>query len=120
MTGFRNILRLLSALPLLLVLVAAPAAAETVTHADATYATADSQAQPSKSADHASKKARVASLEEFFEIDDDAEQDFKPLAAVTGFATNASPVAGRLAASYRAAPPSHRACAPFPTGPPHA
>jgi hypothetical protein len=73
--------------------------------------------------DHSSrKKPRFsASLEEFFEIDDDAEQYFKPPPAIARYGVGvaiADPSSSFV--SYRSAPRTHRVCAAYPTGPPHA
>ncbi|HYJ43932.1 MAG TPA: hypothetical protein VEW06_05700 [Xanthobacteraceae bacterium] len=78
-------------------------------------------AQPSKLADHATKRPhQSASLEEFVGIDHDAEQYLKALLALP--APFVAPVFGGkpLAPSYSCPRRTHRACAPFPTGPPHA
>ncbi len=114
---------LLWLLPVLLTaLFAAPSiAAERWLQADAAYAANDETAQPAKLVDHASKKVRHgASLEEYFEIDDDAEQYFKPqvFSALNAFAFVL--VARPLTRARRAAPVSHSPRAAYSTGPPHA
>ena len=123
MTALR-ILRLAPAL-LLALLLAAPAAAEPWPPADAAIATHEGTVQnvglPGKLADHATRRShRNASLEEFVSIDDDAEQDLTspPVLRAPG-ALPASAVRA-IVSFYAPAPRTHRACAPFQTGPPHA
>ena len=125
MMSHRILLRLLPALLMTLLFAAAPAAADSWTHVDAGVAAHEGAGQnaspPPKLADHASKRPqRSASLEEFFEIDDDAEQYFKPLRVVARDDAGETLVTQRPALAYCSAPRTHRACAAFPTGPPHA
>ncbi len=124
MHPLRILLRLLPALLAMSLYAAPPAVAEPCTYDTAVAGrdgAAPSIAHPPKLDDHASKRAHhSASLQEFVGIDDDAEQDLLPLpvllrpVAVTPFA------AAPATSSYRAALPSHPACAAPPTGPPHA
>lgn len=114
---------LLRILPVLLaVLLAAPsAAAERWPLANAAYAANDEKAQPAKQVDHASKRGRHgASLEEFFEIDDDAEQYFKTWLFSARDTGAVAFVVRPLALAHRAAPVSHPSRAAYSTGPPHA
>ena len=75
------------------------------------------------SVDHSSKWPRTrASLEEFFELDDDAEQNFKRLLVLLP-----DPIPGVVLrpTSQACFPPEadlpwRRPCAAYPTGPPHA
>jgi hypothetical protein len=135
MISLRILLRLLPALPLALLLAAAPAAAaDSWPHVDFGVAAhggaSQNAAHPPKLADHANKRPqpdhaskrpqRSASLEEFFEIDDDAEQYFKPLRVVARDDVGETLVARHPALAYRLTPRTHRACAAFQTGPPHA
>jgi hypothetical protein len=125
MMSHRVLPRLLPAMLVTLLFAAAPAAADSWTHVDAGVVahegTGQNAAHPLKPADHASKRAqRSASLEEFFEIDDDAEQYFKPLRFVARDDAGETFVTQRPALAYRSTPRTHRACAAFPTGPPHA
>lgn len=120
MSPLRLPLHLLAAL-LTLLFAAVPAASADPLRGDPAFAVSDSSVQPPKQADHGTRRPRhTASLEEFFEIDDDAEQYFKPPPAFAltnlgfGFVVEQAPP------SYSTAPPSHRACAAYPTGPPHA
>ena len=108
-----------------LLFAAAPAAADSWTHVDAGVVahegTGQNAAHPFKLADHASKRPqRSASLEEFFEIDDDAEQYFKLLRVVARDDAGETLVARPPVPAYHSTPRTHRACAAFPTGPPHA
>jgi hypothetical protein len=78
------------------------------------------QLQPT--VDHSSKWPRVrVSLEEFFELDDDAEQYFKPPPGVhpdlSAGEVLLSPPLSRI---YRSDVPSRRPSAAYPTGPPPA
>jgi hypothetical protein len=115
---------LLRLLPVLLAVLFAvpPAAAESWTYPDAPIAATDNSVQPPKQADQTTRRPRhTASLEEFFEIDDDAEQYFKPQPLLT--ARRVDPprvVAESVTRFWREALPTHRACAAYPTGPPHA
>jgi hypothetical protein len=123
MISLRNLLR---SLPVLLALffAAAPAVAER-SHFDVAIAandgTSHGAAHSPKLADHASKKPRPsATLEEFFEIDDDAEQYFKTQPVLAHDADSVR-IGGRiLVPSHCFALRTHRVCAAFPTGPPHA
>ena len=82
---------------------------------------AQKAAQPSKLADHAAKRPhRSASLEEFVGFDDDAEQCLKALPALPKPFVDPAFGGKPLAPSYSCARRTHRACAAFPTGPPHA
>ena len=116
------LLRLLPALLVALLFAATPAAADW-SHGDAAVATSDTVhgVQPLKAADHAIKRPRhSANLEEFVGLDDDAEQYLKSLAVLVRPIAKLTFASDPAAPGYRAARPSHRACAPFPTGPPHA
>ncbi len=117
------LLRLLPALLVALLFAATPAAADW-SHGDAAVATSDTvhaAAQPLKAADHAIKRPRhSASLEEFVGLDDDAEQYLKSLAVLVRPIAKLTFASDPAAPGCRAARPSHRACAPFPTGPPYA
>ena len=118
-------LRLVPALLAMLLCAEPPAAAEPSAHLDATITTHDSAAYsaalPPKLADHAARRQRHhASLEEFIGIDDDAEQYLKPLAVLLRPIVRPTSVAEPEAPSYCVARPNHRACAAYPTGPPHA
>jgi hypothetical protein len=115
--------RLFRLLPVLLtaLFAALPAAAEPSTYSDAPIAAADKSAQPPKQADHATRRLRhTASLEEFVELDDDAEQHFKPPPILVRPAIGSALVVKPLIVRYRQALRTHRACAGYPTGPPHA
>jgi hypothetical protein len=106
---------------LAILLLAAPATATPLLQQDPAYAVNDGSVQPQKQADHASRRLRpAASLEEFFEIDDDAEQYFKPPPILLRPTAGSALIAKSPIAPHQAAPPSHRACAAYPTGPPHA
>jgi hypothetical protein len=125
MMSHRILLRLLPAMLVALLFAAAPATADPWSHVDfavAAHEGAGQNAAPSpKLADHASKRLqRSASLEEFFEIDDDAEQYFKLLRVVARDDAGETLVARRPVLAYHSTPRTHRACAAFPTGPPHA
>jgi hypothetical protein len=101
-------------------LCAAPASANPLVQQDATSTVKDGSVQLQKQADHASRRLRpTASLEEFYEIDDDAEQYFKSPPILVRLPAASALVATSLIARYRAALPSHRACAAYQTGPPH-
>ena len=123
MISLRILLRLLPAM-LTALLFAAPANAAWPQR-DAAIVVQDGAvqkaAQPSKQADHATKRPhQSASLEEFVGIDDDAEQYLKALLALPE--PFVAPLFGDkgVASSYSFPRRTHRACAPFPTGPPHA
>ncbi len=125
MISHRILLRLLPALLVTLLFAAVPATADSWTHVDAGVAahegTGQNAAHPLKFADHASKRPqRSATLEEFFEIDDDAEQYFKPLRVVARDDAGETLVARPAVLAYHSTPRTHRVCAAFPTGPPHA
>ena len=126
MISLRILHRLLPALLVTLLLAAPPAvAADSWPHADFGVAAhggaGQNAAHPTKLADHASKRPqRSASLEEFFEIDDDAEQYFKPLRVAARDGVSEVLATRRPALAYRLAPRTHRVCAAVPTGPPHA
>jgi hypothetical protein len=120
----RLLLRLLPAVFAGILLVALPAGAEQRSSSDTAVAANDGVAHnlaPPKPADHASRRQhRSASFDQFVEVDDDAEQDFKPLtvAAVEIFA-------GCLAIRFldhasRETLLVRRLRSYFPTGPPHA
>lgn len=114
---------LLQALPILLVvLFAAPSvAAGQWTQTNSSYAANDEAAQPAKLIDHASKKVRHgANLEEFFEIDDDAEQYFKSRPFSVSLTGSFAFVVRPRTIAHRAAPVSHPPRAAYSTGPPHA
>ncbi len=101
--------------------VAPSVAGQSGAQADVAYAVTDVSAQPSRQVDHASKKVRhPPSLEEFFEIDDDAEQYFKSDVLTPPVRSSFLAALCSQADFYRAAPSSHRVCAAFPTGPPSA
>jgi len=125
MTVRRLLFRLLPALFAMLFVAATPAAAW-LDHAAAvelleTVPQSTAPAQPS--VDHASKnKLRQSpALEEFFEIDDDAEQYFKPPPGLAHHGAAGVPIEARpVAVFHRCTPRTHRACAAYPTGPPHA
>lgn len=124
--------RLLPALVAMLLIAATPATAwlddDTAwraydTAGETLGAVPQSTGQTPPAIDHSSrKKPRVsASLEEFFEIDDDAEQYFKPPPALARYGAGvAIAVPSSPFVSYRSAPRTHRVCAAYPTGPPHA
>jgi len=119
----RILLRLVPALLAMLLFAAAPVVAEPCAQADAAVAENDGSSQnialAPNPADHATRRPhRSASLKEFFEIDDDAEQYFKPL-PVFAADTVGTALFTRLKASYQTAPRIYRVCAGFPTGPPH-
>lgn len=122
MTTARTLFRLLPALLLTLLFAAAPAAAlPSAAQRDAAIVSSDGPAYATKNADHASKKPRPsATLSQFFEIDDDAEQDFKPQPLVAYGIFNATIGARILVPSQHPVLRTHRVCAAFPTGPPHA
>src|SRR5262245_39097789 len=111
-TSPRHWLHLLAALLTALLLVAAQASAGSLAQAqaDAAYAPTEGLIHPAKQFDHASKR-QVASLEEFLEIDDDAEQYFKPPPILVRPVVGATLVAKPLPTWHRSALPSHRACA---------
>jgi hypothetical protein len=114
---------LLCSLPVLLaVLFAAPSvASEQWTQTKASYAANDEAAQPAKQIDHASKRVRHgASLEEFFEIDDDAEQYFKSRPFSVSLTGSFALVVRPRTIAHRGAPVSHPPRAAYSTGPPHA
>lgn len=116
-----RLLHLLAALLTTLLFAAAPAAADAPPPAAVSFAADDVYAQPSKHVDHSSKRPRnTASLEEFFEIDDDAEQYFKTPAALVHWQSEFTLVSGCASPTCPSAVRSHRACAAYPTGPPHA
>jgi hypothetical protein len=123
MISLRNLLRWLPVV-LALFFAAAPAVAER-SHFDVAIAANDGTSQGAahfpKLADHASKKPRPsATLEEFFEIDDDAEQHFKPRPLLAHDARSVR-IGSRILVPPRCiALRTHRVCAAFPTGPPHA
>lgn len=118
----RTLFRLLPALLLALLFSAAPAAAlAPVAQHDAAIVASDGAALAIRAADHASKKPRPsAALSQFFEIDDDAEQDFKPQPLLAYGVFDATIGSRVLAPCQRPVFRTHRACAAFPTGPPHA
>lgn len=124
MTLQRLLLRLLPAL-LATMFVATTPAAGWLDHSAAVElleTVPQSTAPAQSSVDHASKnKVRPsAALEEFFEIDDDAEQYSKPQPTLSRFGAGAPIEARPFVVVYRPAPRTHRACASYPTGPPHA
>lgn len=124
MTVQRHLLRLLPALLAMLFVATTPAAAglddAVVIGRVETVPQGTASVQPA--VDHATrKKPRFsASLEEFFEIDDDAEQYFKPPAALSRYGAGAPLELGPFAVFYRSAPRAYRVSAAYPTGPPHA
>jgi hypothetical protein len=113
--------------PALLValLLAAPVAAESWPPVDGATATHEGAvqnvAQPAKLTDHATRRPhRSASVEEFVGIDDDAEQYLTSLPVLLTPSVLPASAAEPVALLYSSAPRTHRACAAFPTGPPHA
>jgi hypothetical protein len=119
MISLRILFRLL---PVALLLAAAPAVAlPSPKHDAAAIAIKDAGVHSPKPADHASKKPRPsATLEESFDLDDDAEQDFKPQPMLVYDVDSVAIGSRILVPSLRLAPRTHRVCAAFPTGPPHA
>jgi hypothetical protein len=125
MLSLRILLRLVPALLAVLLCAAPSAAAEQRAHFDACITThsggVHNLALPPKLADHAIKRPRqTVDLEEFVGLDDDAEQYLRPLAVLLRPIVVPTFVAAPATSSYRAALPSHPACAAPPTGPPHA
>ena len=116
-----RLLLYLFAVLLTALLSAAPASANPLVQRDAVSAVKDGSVQPQKQTDHAARRLRVsASLEEFFETDDDAEQHFKPPPILLRPVSGSTLVVQSLVVRCQAARASHRACAFYPTGPPNA
>ena len=115
-----RLFHLLAAFLTALLFVAAPASVRADFSAQGgTYAAPDNSVQPLKQADQGTRRPRhTASLEEFFEIDDDAEQYFKAPAVVVRWPAGFTLVAEPTPSPYRAPRLSHRPCAAYPTGPP--
>ena len=116
--------RLVPAL-LVALFLTAPVAADPWTVADLGIATREGAVQnialSAKLADHATRRPhRSASLEEFVGIDDDAEQYLTSLPVLPTPSVLPESAVEPAVAFYCAAPRTHRACAAFPTGPPHA
>jgi hypothetical protein len=114
--------RLIPALLAALLLAAAPSVAAPCSAVDVTVAAVDKPVSAlghiSKSSDQFSKRLRDSdSLEEFFAIDDDAEQYLK-LRHVLAHASTVAFVVRAGASCFDPARRSHRACAAFATGPP--
>jgi hypothetical protein len=113
--------RLLWLLPVLLAaLFAAPCAqAGWQRQIDAAYAAPNNSVQPLKQADQGTRRPRhTASLEEFFEIDDDAEQYVKAPPVLARRPAGFTLIVEPALRPYRAPPLSHQPCAAYPTGPP--
>jgi hypothetical protein len=112
---------LLPVLLALLLVTAHEAVAGGPGHVDASFVSHEREALPPPLGDFVTKKQRhTASLEEYFAIDDDAEQYFKPPPRVVPADTPYVLVVEPLPSHYRAALPNRRPCAAPPTGPPHA
>jgi hypothetical protein len=110
----------LAALLATLLAAAQPASASASPHGDAAQALMDGS-KWAKQVHHTSRRPRhAASLEEFFEIDDDAEQYFKPSLLLFQETAGFPLVVESQTFLDLAVRRSHRACAPYPTGPPHA
>jgi hypothetical protein len=120
--NLRNLLRVVPACLVLWLLAMAPASAGNRLEREAGAGTFDRLAQPLKLAPHGSPTAQpeLAALEEFYGIDNDAEQYFKAPARVRSAGSAFAPLAASTHGVYRAPPRSHRGCAAPPTGPPHA
>jgi hypothetical protein len=123
MIGIPRLLAVLLPFLMAATLVVAPAKAQDG-HAAAAAALAGLNVQPvliQPSVDHSSKRPRArASLEEFYELDDDAEQNFKRIAAlVPGPVASFVLLPGSQTCFYREAGVTRRRlCAAYPTGPP--
>jgi hypothetical protein len=114
----RLLLNLVAGL-LLLLAAAAPVRADVASHSNTPFAAKDSAGHLSKQVDHASRRMRpAASVEEYFEVDDDVEQDFKPQPMFAHSDPIVVPPARPLTLTYRAALPRYAVRTTYSTGPP--
>jgi hypothetical protein len=119
--SLRHLVRLLPLLAAALLLLAQPVGTYVPVQGDAFVASHGRDA-PSRAGDIVTRKQRhAASLEEYFAVDDDPDQSLaSSLALIRAKASARLAIAPSLPCRYRAPPPSHRACAAPPTGPPFA
>jgi hypothetical protein len=117
----RILLRVVPALLACLLLSAQPTGRSAPTHGEAVIVSYARDGQPA--IDLVTRKQRhAASIEEYFTVDDDAEQYVQSPPQLAVVIRRSTPVVARPEPPncYREAPPSHRPCAAPPTGPPHA
>ena len=121
MKALRILVRVLPALMAWLLLSAQPAGRDAPLYGEAVFASHERDGR--LAVDFVTRKQRhVASLEEYFSLDDDAEQHVQSLPQVTVVTDRPTRVAPRVEPlpCYREPLPTHRPCAAPSTGPPHA
>jgi hypothetical protein len=119
----RLLVRLLPALLAFLLASAQPAGRHLPSYGEEAIASLDRDSRPGRSADLITRKQRyAASIEEYFAIDDDADQYIESPRRLAAALARSTPItaAPLPLPCYGEVPPSHRPCAAPPTGPPHA
>jgi hypothetical protein len=119
--ALRILVRVLPALVACLLLSAQPAGRNAPVHGEAFIGSHDRDSRPT--VDIVTRKQRHAgSLEEYFAVDDDADQFVQSHSQLAVVIRESTPVVARPEPPncYREALPTHRPCAAPPTGPPHA